>query len=675
MSYAKKKSRYFNKRSFNALFCRFLLSLLILFLIFMYKDIPAQDSPAEAKAPAKNEPVSAESDVLKGKKISLNLQNIDIIEALKFFAMKTGINIIPTSRVSGRVTLSVELAAVKDVFDIMLRSNNLAYDKRGSIYNVMTEDEYRRFYGKSFSDTREVKVFRLKYAIPEQAFTMLDTIKSSIGRLLVEPETGTILIMDTAENIKASEAALASLEKENIVKVFSLKYAKAKDVEEQLKAQLDAKKVGSVRSDERTNQVIVQTLPERMKNIELLITSLDKKTKAVLVDTKIIQLKLSDKIETGIQWEGLFAAASQFGTMYMGANPFAAVQSGTAAWRSRSQLLANLTGDIGSYPSSGFTSDYKGTQVKPGEALHFGIIDHKRDFDVMMKFLQTLGNTKILSNPMITIVNNQEGKIHVGERRAYVTTTTTTGASTTTVSEDVTYVDVGVRLSIVPLINEDGYVTMKIRPEISSVIGTVPTSSNNVIPIIDTSMAETTVIAKDGATIIIGGLTREEKVDDTYQVPILGKIPGLGFFFRNKAKSVQKTELLIFLTPYIFEGDKLITPKEKDLENFGIKPVKKFDVFREEEPNQRLLGTAPFPGDLFTPKIIKPYSGVSLEEEQSAVIKSDLEEKKDKLVSKGVKIGELSSLAQEELSVGIPKETRFFENKPEPQPKGYRAYN
>jgi type II secretory pathway component GspD/PulD (secretin) len=642
--------------------------LFLLFSIFLYKGLPAQDNAA---------------DPLEGKKISLNLRNIDIIEALKFFSMKTGLNIIPTSRVSGRVTLSIELADVKDVFDIMLRSNNLAYDKRGSIYNVMTEDEYRRFYGRSFSDTRQVKIFRLKYAIPEQAFTLLDTIKSSIGRLLVEPETGTILIMDTSENIKISEEALVALEKENIVRVFSLKYAKAKDVEEQLKSQLDAKKVGSVRSDERTNQVIVQTLPERMKNIEQLITSLDKKTKAVLVDTKIIQLKLSDKTETGIQWEGLFAAASQFGTMYMGANPFSAVQSGTAAWRSRSQLLENLTGDIGSYPSSGFTSNYKGDQVKPGEALHFGIIDHKRDFDVMMKFLQTLGNTKILSNPTLTIVNNQEGKIHVGERRAYVTTTTTTGASTTTVSEDVTYVDVGVRLSIVPLINEDGYVTMKIRPEISSVIGEVPTSSNNIIPIIDTSMAETTVIAKDGATIIIGGLAREEKTDDSQQVPVLSKIPGLGFFFRNKAKSVQKSELLIFLTPYIFEGDKLITPKEKDLENFGIKPMKKFEVFKEEEgPVQKGPRVAPFPGDLFTPKIIKPYPGVSLDEksdqEEPRLTKADLAEKKEKLVYKGPKTEEIGTLVPEDLAISSTGETQFLEKKPDlytPQPKGYRAYN
>ena len=78
---------------------------------------------------------------------------------------------------------------IKDIFDIMLRLNNLAYDKTGEIYNVMTETEYKALYGKKFSDSRQVKIFRLNYAIPEQAFNLLDALKSEIGRLLVDTES------------------------------------------------------------------------------------------------------------------------------------------------------------------------------------------------------------------------------------------------------------------------------------------------------------------------------------------------------------------------------------------------------------------------------------------------------------------------------------------------------
>jgi hypothetical protein len=93
--------------------------------------------------------------------ISLDLRSIDIIEALKFFSLKAGLDVVTTKNVAGRVTLMVENVPVKDVFDIMLRSNKLAYDKTGKIYNVMTEDEYKALYGKSFADTRVVATFRL----------------------------------------------------------------------------------------------------------------------------------------------------------------------------------------------------------------------------------------------------------------------------------------------------------------------------------------------------------------------------------------------------------------------------------------------------------------------------------------------------------------------------------
>ena len=559
-----------------------------LILIACLNSAFAQDSSgATAKLDAEQSSATGAFNTQE-QKISLNLRNIDILEALKFFAMKTGLNIIPTRNVAGRVTLTVEDVPLKDVFDIMLRSNQLAYDKRGEIYNVMTEAEYKVLYGKSFFDVRQVKVFRLKSAIPEEAFRVLDAMKSNIGRLLVEVESGTVLIMDIPQKIQEVETALDAMEQKGCIKIFNLKYAKAKDVETQLKSQLDVKKVGTIKADERTNQIIVQTLPNRMQDIEMLVAGLDKKTKAVLIDTKIIKLKLSDQNDTGVKWEGLFNTGGNNGLTYMGSYPFSAVQSTTADWRSRQQVLSDMSGSVGSYPFSGTTSNLlSGAPVVPGEKMHVGVISEKKDFDVFFQYLQTVGNTKILSNPTISVINNQEAKIHVGERRAFVTTTTTAGTNSTTVSEEVTYVDVGIQLSITPIINDDGYVTMNVKPEISSVIGNITTSSNNLIPIIDTSTAETTVIAKDGATIMIGGLGKEERTEDTKQLPILSKIPLLGGLFRSTTKKAEHTELLIMLTPIIFEGDRLIIPKDEENERFGTKPIKKFDVFRQEKPMQQ----------------------------------------------------------------------------------------
>ncbi len=177
---------------------------------------------------------------------------------MKYFSLKSGLNIVTSKAVKGRVTLVVEDVPVQDVFDIMLRSNGLAYDKIGDIYNVMTQEEYTVLYGKRFADVRKVKLFRLQYAVPEQAFSLLDTIKSDVGRILVDPESGTVLCMDSQEKIEQMEAAIAEFEKETLTKVFTLNYAKAKVVEEHLMSRLDEKKVGTIKADERANQVIVK---------------------------------------------------------------------------------------------------------------------------------------------------------------------------------------------------------------------------------------------------------------------------------------------------------------------------------------------------------------------------------------------------------------------------------
>ena len=516
--------------------------------------------------------------------LTLDLRNIDVTDAMKFLAVKAGLNIITTKSVAGRVSLMVANVRIKDIFDIMLRSNDLAFIKQGNIYNVMTEDEYKALFGKRFSDLRQVKVIRLQYAIPEQTFAMLDVLKSEVGRVLVEPDSGTVLLMDIPENIQQIERALASLEQKNAVRVFTLQYAKAKDVEEQLKTQLDAKKVGSIKADERSNQLIVQALPARMEGIEHLITALDKKTKEVLIDTQIVKIKLSDDLETGVDWEGMMGVAKDGANAYIGSTPFSVIQAATETWQSRKDFLTAQGGEIGGgYPFSGNTASVSSSaKVTPGERLHFGVIDGDKDIDVMVKFLQTLGRTQILSNPKIAVTNNQEAKIHVGERQAYVTTTTTSGQSTTTVSEEVTFVDVGIQLLVTPTINDEGFVTMKVKPEISSVVSSLTTPSGNTIPIIDTSTAETTVMVKDGSTIIIGGMVREEKTSSSSGVPFLSKIPLVGLIFSSTARAKERTELLVMLTPHIVSGDILTTGDEGDLRLRYGKDYEEYRPFTED---------------------------------------------------------------------------------------------
>ncbi|MFC1658263.1 type II secretion system protein GspD [Candidatus Omnitrophota bacterium] len=529
------------------------------------QETQAQDAQAQDKQTTDLKETESQSAVKPAaarsmqERISLDLRNIEVIDALKFLSNKAGINIIATKAVSGRVTLMVEGVPIQDIFDIMLRSNNLAYDKNDEIYNVMTQAEYKVLYGQDFADVREVSSFRLAYAIPAQAFSLLDALKSDIGRVFVDTETGNVLIMDSPQKIKVMEEALRRFEEKNLVRVFTLNYARAKDIEERLKTQLDSKGAGLIRADERSNQVIVQTLPERMKQIEGLIRLLDKKTKEVLIDARIVKVTLSDDLSTGVEWEGLFDLALGSGLSYLGSYPFSAVQAASDVWRSRQQVLDD-TGYVGSYPFSGTSTNYSaGRQSIGTEEMHLGAVSKNYDFDVIIKCLQTLGNARVLSNPKLAVVNNQEAKIHVGEEIPYVISTTVgAGESTASVAEEVQFEEIGILLSVVPDINDEGYVTMKVKAEISNLLNYYITPTGNQIPIKDTSTTETTIMVKEGSTIIIGGLRKDQEVESSRQVPLLGSIPFLGRLFSVKTKTKDRTELLIILTPRLITGDVLL---------------------------------------------------------------------------------------------------------------------
>ncbi|HNX81290.1 MAG TPA: secretin N-terminal domain-containing protein [Candidatus Omnitrophota bacterium] len=538
--------------------------------------------------------------------ISLDLRNIDIFEALKYVASKGDLNIVATKNVAGRVSLTLQNVPLKDVIDLMLRSNSLAVVQKGEVFNIMTDAEYKALYGKNFSDQRQVKIMRLKYAVPEQAFSLLDALKSDIGRVLVDPEAGNVLIMDTPEKIEQLTGALDEFEKQNLVEVFNLNYAKAKEVEEILKVRIEGKKVGTVKADERNNQIIVQTLPGRMQEIARLIRSIDRPTKEVLIDVKIVKIALNDNQTRGMEWEGILRTLTGSSeTGYIGSYPFSNMTSSSnATFSTRSDTYSALGDQIGSYPFSGTTSSLNSSTAKVlGDNTHFGIISGKRDFDAVINYIDTKGHSKILSNPKLIVVNDQEAKIHIGERQAYVTSTTSTGQTTSTVSEEVTFVDVGVQFSVTVHINDEDFITMKVKPEISTVSSTLTTPTNNSIPIIDTSLVETTAMMKDGTTLLIAGLRKEEKNDTGSETPWFGKIPFIGNAFKSISNKTTRTELLVMITPRIISGKDF---NADTAERFiGDKPPKNYKEYQPLVPDKAMLPES-F-GTEAAPVGVKPY--------------------------------------------------------------------
>ena len=562
----KKSISYYNMRSF------ILVVMLMAFVFSMNWNVKAEDKSTKGVDTPESETELQPGEDGMSRCISLDLRNMEVVNALKFLAQKGGLNIVVSKTVTGRCMLLLENVTIQDIFDVILLSNALAYVKKGDIYYIMTDKEYKVWYGTRFGDTRRLKLFRLQYAIPERAFTLVDALKSEIGKVIVDQESGTLLIMDTPERIEEMKKSLAVLEQGVDMTVINLNYAKAKDIEDQLKPQLDDKKVGSIKADETSNQVIIQTLPGRMEDIKQVITALDRKIQQVLIDAKIVRIELSDDLEAGFEWEGLFSYLTKsYGAVYLGNQSFAHCK--------------HFIGDSTKVdPPSRAKPAPKSTFA---ESIYFGTVDGQQKFEGVLRYLQTLGDMKVISNPKLSVVSDQEAKIHIGRREAYVTTTTTAGQTTTTVAEEVTFVDVGIILNVTPRINEEGYIIMKIEPEISSVVDTLVTPLGSEIPIIDTSTAETTVMARDGTTIIIGGLRREEDRKFVKQVPFLGSIPILGRLFRSEGKAKRRSEILIMITPRLVSGDILETG-DVETKHERLKPYADYEV-----PEEKVEGTVP----------------------------------------------------------------------------------
>lgn len=208
------------------------------------------------------------------------------------------------------------------------------------------------------------------------------------------------------------------------------------------------------------------------------------------------------------------------------------------------------------------------------------------DFEATVRALRVTGKTEILSRPSILARNNQQAVIVVGQQVPFITNTrfdAVNGQINT-----VTYEDIGIILRVTPFISNDGMVEMIVAPEISSVSDrTVNISAGVNAAVIDKRSADTVVVTPNGQTVAIGGLISTQKTDQDRKVPLLGDIPGLGLLFKRKVSTHAKTELLIFLTPYVIQTPGDLAKMTND-ERGRLEEAPK--VFSEEETKRFLEG-------------------------------------------------------------------------------------
>ena len=298
--------------------------------------------------------------------------------------------------------------------------------------------------------------------------------------------------------------------------------------------------------------VVIKAMPSELRSVEQFLRatqiSVDRQ---VILEAKIIEVKLSDGFQSGINWAG-FGKGDKF-RGGAGVNSSAISLPGGAVVADTT--LSSLLGG-GLATASGATAGGL-----------FGLAFRTSSFAALLEFLETQGTVSVLSSPRIATLNNQKAVLKVGTDEFFVTnvsTSTTTGtATTTTPSVTLQPFFSGIALDVTPQIDENNNITLHIHPSVSDVttkskvITLGGTSGTLTLPLASSSVSETDSIvrAQDGQVIAIGGLMRSASIADDAQIPGVGEIPVVGNLFRHTNRSFSKRELIILLKPTVVKGN------------------------------------------------------------------------------------------------------------------------
>ncbi|MBK1832223.1 hypothetical protein JIN77_15905 [Verrucomicrobiaceae bacterium R5-34] len=294
-------------------------------------------------------------------------------------------------------------------------------------------------------------------------------------------------------------------------------------------------------ADNLANSILVQGPPESIRIVSELIDKLDGRPQQVMISTVFGQVSLGTGKDVGVSFGGV------------------ANGDGTG-----DGIAGNSDSGIGDLFGLDSLTSISGLNTASANGLN--IYGSVKNLTGVIRALETRSDFKVLSRPTVYTSNNRRAIISSGRRIAVPTNTFTSGATTgTTQSTNIEYRDVLLRFEVVPLINSDDEVTLRISLLNEDTQG-VQVIDENEIPTIVTESIATTVTVRNNSTVVLGGLVTETETNTRTGVPILSSIPGLGRLFRRDNDEIERRELLIFIQPKIINGEASQQDAQHDME-------------------------------------------------------------------------------------------------------------
>jgi type II secretion system protein D len=365
-------------------------------------------------------------------------------------------------------------------------------------------------------------------AVPDERQQLAIAVDARTNTLVV---SGTEEYLNLVRDLVIKLDAIQANERDRVV--YHLKNAKAKEIETTLqtyfrgdadrqRSTLGPQLSGSllrrleeevtVVGDEQSNKLVISTSPRYMETVLGIVKELDAAPPQVMIQVLLAEVT----IDTDSQW-GMDIKAGPFG------------------------------GDRYTFGAAAGTAGVVTSLGVPNLAVSAA------DFSLLIRALQAQGKLEVLSNPQVTVNNNQKAEIQVGDEVAIVDGVERNFQGSS--FADVVRQQIGIILNVTPSISSDGFVRMEIKPEISQLSAKVQNISADITaPIINKRAVDTVVTVKDGQSIVIGGLIQTIEEQRRTKVPGLGDIPLIGGAFRSKQTQARKTELLVILTPRVIPG-------------------------------------------------------------------------------------------------------------------------
>ena len=459
------------------------------------------------------------STAYEGEKISMDFKDIDIQNALRLIAEISGLNIILSDTVTGRLTMRLVDVPWDQALDLMLDARGLGKVLQGNVMRVAPMDEIQRVTEARIQARQSNN--QLEPVITE----MIPVSFATAGEIRD-------LLLDRNSQSAGGQGAAAGAGAGGTAGAGGNAGAQAGQGGQSRGSAL-LSSAGSVSVDERTNTLIVKDVASNMVKIREMVALLDRPVPQVLIEARIVTVDRNSSFALGINWGMNLKDAlnSTLGISDSAANAYTAQQDVTTRTERRPRMTT--------------TTIPMNVNLKPGSTtgnlgIHLGSISPIIDLDIEIGALESGGKAKTISSPRVLTVNGHQASISQGVTVYYPAESQ--GGGTTMEPQEAE-----LSLSVRPQVSPNGYVTLDVDVTNDSV-GSAPGSA---VPPILTKQVTTKAMIKDGETLVLGGIFQNIVTDSQGGVPKLKEIPGLGWLFKNKITNDTQSELLVFITPRI----------------------------------------------------------------------------------------------------------------------------